>query len=322
VSAPPVFVVGCGRSGTTLLRLMLDAHPDLAIPPESHFLSRFGKNLGRYGSAGHVDAERLASDIVRTKTFQAWGVPGAQVMTRVRGLAAPTFAGVVDAVYMAYADAHGAPRWGDKTPRYVLDIPLFDRLLPGSRFVHIIRDGRDVAMSLRTVRFGPNEPMSAAAFWERRVRAGRRDGSELGMARYHEVRYERLVEDPERELRAICSFLELAWNPAMLAYPDRVADALPDDRRSQHRHEDRAPTAGLRDWRTEMPPVDVAAFEAVAGDLLDELGYGRGAPSPGVALRAEVALHRARWLARRAAWSVRARTARVPGRTGGPDEET
>ena len=317
---PPVFVVGCGRSGTTLLRLMLDAHPDLAIPPESHFLSRFGHNLGRYGTAGHVDAERLASDIVRTKTFQAWGVPGAEVMPRVHALAAPTFAGVVDAVYMAYADAHGAARWGDKTPRYVLDIPLFDRLFPGSRFVHIIRDGRDVAMSLRTVRFGPNEPMSAAAFWERRVRAGRRDGDALGTARYHEVRYEQLVEDPERELRTICSFLELSWNPAMLDYPERVAGALPDDRRSQHRHEDRPPTKGLRDWRTEMPAADVAAFEAVAGDLLDELGYERGAPPPVASLRAKVAMHRARALARRVAWSVRARTPAGRGRESGSDD--
>jgi len=321
MGAPPVFVVGCGRSGTTLLRLMLDAHPDLAIPPESHFLSRFGHNLGRYGSAGHVDAERLASDIVRTKTFQAWGVSGAEVMPRVHALTAPTFAGVVDAVYMVYADAHGATRWGDKTPRYVLDIPLFDLLFPGSRFVHIIRDGRDVATSLRTVRFGPNEPMSAAAFWERRVRAGRRDGGALGAARYHEVRYERLVEDAEGELRAICSFLELPWNPAVLDYPERVAQALPDDRRSQHRHEDRPPTKGLRDWRTEMPVADVAAFEAVAGDLLDELGYERGAPPPGASLRAKVALHLARALARRAAWSVRARTGR-DARAGGSDEET
>jgi hypothetical protein len=300
---------------------MLDAHPDLAIPPESHFLSRFGHNLARYGSERRVDAEHLASDIVRTKTFQAWDVPAAEVMTRVRGLAAPTFAGVVDAVYMAYADPRGATRWGDKTPRYVLDIPLFDRLFPGSRFVHLIRDGRDVAMSLRSVRSGPDEPMWPAAFWERRVRAGRRDGGALGPTRYREVRYERLVEDPERELRAICSFLDLGWTPAMLDYPNRVVQALPDDVRSRHRHEDRPPTKGLRDWRTEMPAADVAAFEAVAGDLLDELGYEPGAPPPGASLKARVALYHARSLARRVAWTVRARAVRTRDHPDGPDEE-
>ncbi len=305
----PVFVVGCGRSGTTLLRLMLDAHPLLAIPPESHFLSRFGHNLGRYEApGGGVDAERLASDILRTKNFQAWRVPEADVHARIAALgSSPSFADVVDAVYMAYAETRGAIRWGDKTPRYVLDIPLFDRLFPGSKFVHIIRDGRDVAMSLRTVRFGPNEPMSAAGFWDRRVRAGRESGRTLGPARYHEVRYERLVEDADAELRGICDFLDLPWDETMLNYHSRVSEALPDDRRSQHQHEDRPPTKGLRDWRTQMQADDVAAFEVIAGALLDELGYERGAPSPRAGLRMKAAMHRVRSGVRRVAWGIRKR---------------
>ena len=307
-----MFVVGCGRSGTTLLRLMLDAHPDLAIPPESHFLSRFGHAIDRYAAAGGgVDPERLAADIMRTKTFAAWKVPDEDVLERVRSLAAPaSFADVIDAVYTAYVQPRGASRWGDKTPRYVLDIPLFDRLFPGSRFVHIVRDGRDVAMSLRSVRFGPNDPMSAAGFWARRVRAGRRDGGRLGPQRYSEIRYEALVADPERELRAICEVIDLPWDAAMLEYHRGVDEALPDDRRSQHRHEDRPPTAGLRDWRTEMPAADVAAFEAVAGDLLDELGYERGAPPPDSALRARAAWHVASGRVKRRLWGARRRRRR------------
>ena len=307
-----MFVVGCGRSGTTLLRLMLDAHPDLAIPPESHFLSRFGHAIDRYrAAAGGVDPDRLAGDILRTRTFAAWEVPEAEVRTRVAALPRPaSFADVVDAVYRAYAEPRDASRWGDKTPRYVLDLPLFDRLFPGSRFVHILRDGRDVATSLRTVRFGPNDPMGAAAFWERRVRAGRRDGARLGSARYTEVRYEELVRDPETQLRAVCAAIDLSWDPAMLEYHRRVDEALPDDRRSQHRNEDRPPTPGLRDWRTEMSDDDVAAFEAVAGDLLDELGYPRGAPLPGPALRARAAWHVTSGRVRRRLWRVGRRARR------------
>jgi hypothetical protein len=286
---------------------MLDAHPDLAIPPESHFLSRFGRAIDRYAApGGGVDAERLAGDVLQTKTFAAWDVSGDDVLARVHALAAPaSFADVIEAVYTCYAEPRGARRWGDKTPRYVLDIPLFDGLFPGARFVHIVRDGRDVAMSLRSVRFGPNDPMGAAGFWARRVRAGRRDGGRLGAERYAEVRYEALIADPEHELRAICEVLDLRWDPAMLEYHRGVDEALPDDRRSQHRHEDRPPTAGLRDWRTEMSADDVAAFEAVAGDLLDELGYGRGAPAPGPVLRARAAWHQTSGRVRRRMWSVR-----------------
>jgi sulfotransferase family protein len=308
-----VFVVGCGRSGTTLLRLMLDAHPDLAIPPESHFLSRFGHAVDRYRApGGGVDPERLAGDILRTKNFAAWGVPEYDVRSRVRSLSSPaSFADVIDAVYTAYAEPRGASRWGDKTPRYVMDIPLFDRLIPGSRFVHIVRDGRDVAMSLRSVRFGPNDPMGAAGFWARRVRAGRRDGGRLGAGRYAETRYEALIADPERELRAICGVLDLPWDRAMLDYHRGVDAALPEDRRPQHRHEDRPPTAGLRDWRTQMPPAEVAAFEAVAGDLLDELGYERGAPPPGPGLRVKAAWHVASGRVKRRLWGARRRSGRI-----------
>ena len=307
-----MFVVGCSRSGTTLLRLMLDAHPDLAIPPESHFLSRFGHAIDRYAAPnGGVDPDHLAGDILRTRTFAAWGVPEAEVRTRVGALAAPvSFADVVDAVYTAYAEPRGASRWGDKTPRYVLDIPLFDRLFAGARFVHIVRDGRDVAMSLRGVRFGPNDPMSAAGFWARRVRAGRADGARLGPDRYAEVRYEALIADPERTLRAVCDVIDLPWNAAMLDYHRGVDEALPEDRRSQHRHEGRPPTAGLRDWRTQMPPAEVAAFEAVAGDLLDQLGYERGAAPPDPALRARAAWHVASGRVRRRVWGARRRRRR------------
>ena len=307
-----MFVVGCGRSGTTLLRLMLDAHPDLAIPPESHFLSRFGRSIDRYAAPdGGVDPQTLAGDILRTKNFAAWGVPEVDVRSRVRSLPRPaSFGDVVDAVYTAYAEPRGASRWGDKTPRYVLDIPLFDWLFPGSRFVHIVRDGRDVSMSLRTVRFGPNDPMSAAGFWARRVRAGRRDGGSLGAGRYAEVRYEAVIADPERELRAICDVIDLPWDPGMLEYHRGVDEALPDDRRSQHRHEDRPPTAGLRDWRTQMASTEVAAFEAVAGDLLDELGYERGAPPPGPALRTRAAWHVASGRMKRRLWGARRRARR------------
>src|SRR6266571_7436570 len=96
--APMPFIVGTGRSGTTLLRLMLDAHPDLAIPPESHFLSRLGHNLVSYRRSGHLDVKGLVTDILRTKTFQLWGVDDDQVWKRVGILVdGASFADVIDA---------------------------------------------------------------------------------------------------------------------------------------------------------------------------------------------------------------------------------
>src|SRR5881409_2483482 len=200
----PLFVLGCPRSGTTLLRLMLDSHPRLAIPPESHFLPKLARRFG----SGPVGAEEVAREIVATQMFAAWGLDRDAAVERATGT---TFAEVVGSIYLAYAEAHGKPRWGDKTPAYVLEMPLLARTFEGSRFVHLIRDGRDVALSLRSVRFGPNDPMGAAAFWERRVRTGMHDGTVLGPERYREIRYGSLVAEPEKELRELSPWLDLEF---------------------------------------------------------------------------------------------------------------
>jgi len=270
-----------------LLRLMLDSHPSFAIPPESHFIPKLARAYGM----GAVDSGAVAREVVATQTFAAWGLDPRAVL---EGASGSTLGEVVASIFVAYAEAHGKSRWGDKTPAYVLEMPVLSRLFDGSRFVHIIRDGRDVALSLRSVRFGPNDPMGAAAFWERRVRTGMHDGTVLGPERYREIRYESLIAEPEKELRELAPWLDLEYSPAMLGYPEHVDEALRDHRRVQHEHESKPPAAGVRDWRTQMSSEDVAAFEAVAGDLLDELGYERGASRPGAGLRARAALVRAR----------------------------
>ena len=120
--------------------------------------------------------------------------------------------------------------------------------------------------------------------WRRSVLHGRRDGERLGPGRYREVRYEELVADPERVLRELCGFLELEWDDGVLHHHERAADVIAATRfPDAHARLLLPPTPGLRDWRREMAAADVARFEAVAGGLLDELGYGRVRRPPSVA---------------------------------------
>src|SRR4051794_27962840 len=127
------FVVGCSRSGTTLLRALLDAHPLLAVPPESHFA--VAPRLRRLG---------------RDPWFRLWGIEPPDL----RGL---DVADAVRAVFAAYAAAQGKPRYADKTPHYVSHLPLLAERFPEARFVHVVRDGRDVALSLLEVPWGPDD---------------------------------------------------------------------------------------------------------------------------------------------------------------------
>jgi len=237
------FVVGCSRSGTTLLRALLDAHPLLAVPPESHFAV--------------LPRLRLRRD----PWFRLWDIDPPDL----RGLGV---ADAVRAVFAAYAAAHGKPRYADKTPHYVSHLPLLADRFPEARFVHVVRDGRDVALSLLEVPWGPDDLEGAALHWRRRVLEGRAAG--LGPARYRELRYEALVADPERELRGLAAWLELPYDPAMLD-PARRPVAMPYP--EHHHRVALAPTPGLRDWRREMSAADAARFQAVAGDALAELGY-------------------------------------------------
>ena len=266
----PLILLGVSRSGTTLLRVILDRSPGIAIPDESFFVPLLAR---RHGKA--VDAERFLDDVARIPAVRDWGVSVADVAARTRpGM--PT-GDAIAAIYEAYAEQEGKPRWGDKTPMYMRHLTLLEKLFPDAQYVHLIRDGRDAAASFLEMPEGtftrtwahPTTPTQFACLWRREVGDARALGVRVGRARYLEVRYESLVADPEHAVRAICSFAALPFEPAMLEYAGAVdVSAKPHQQRLLA-----PPTTGVRSWREDLSEKDVARFEAVAGELLAELGY-------------------------------------------------
>ncbi len=191
----------------------------------------------------------------------------------------------IAAIFEAYAEAAGKPRWGDKTPMYMRHLELLDRLFAGAQYVHLVRDGRDAALSFLQMPEGtftrtwahPATPEQFACLWRREVADARSLGRRVGASRYHEVRYEDLVAEPEATVRAICAFAAIPFEPAMLDYTGAVdVSAKPHQQRLLA-----PPTSGVRSWREDMPSDGIAAFESVAGDLLSELGYEVGSSSSG-----------------------------------------
>ncbi len=284
---PAPFVVGLTRSGTTLLRMMLDAHPLLAVPPETHFVPDLIK-----AARAEAGTDGMLAAMTANRTWEDFGIGEEEIRGRLDAVAAGDAAGAVRAFFEAYAEGQGKPRWGDKTPAYMLSIQRIGRTLPESRFIHLIRDGRDVALSqtARALNEQPPPPEQAAR-WVKRVRKAREQASALKGPRYVETRYEDLVRDPEATLRRICEFVDLPWDEAMLSYHERAAERLTEmagtlraegthaEQEAGYRIANHAPTtkppdpAKLDKWRREMAPEDVAAYEAVAGGLLEELGY-------------------------------------------------
>jgi Sulfotransferase family len=288
MTPPFPFFVGCGRSGTTLLRAMIDSHPDVAVPDEVAFIIRYRRphRALQYGWPRRFDAAACTDLIVADSSFRRWPVSEAEARAALADPPPSSFADTVRRLYALVAASQGKARYADKTPIHVLYLPRLARLFPEARFVHLIRDGRDVALSYESVAWGPATVPEAAIRWRRSVRRGRRDGRRLGPDRYREIRYENLVADPERVLREVCSFLRLDWDDSMLRYHVR-ADAVIAATRFPVAHQRLLlpPQPGLRDWRTEMAPDDVERFEAIAGELLDELGYGCAGGRPSVPRR-------------------------------------
>jgi Sulfotransferase family len=286
---PPVpFVVGMNRSGTTLLRMMLDAHPELAIPPETHFVPDLIKAC-REPDAMPEDA------LAAMKKHREWGdfdLSDEEMLGRLRALPKLRPGPATRAFYAIYTEQQRKPRWGEKTPTYVQKMKLIQRALPEVRFVHVIRDGRDVALSVldRTVR--ELTAADVARRWKKKITKARADAPAI--RHYKEVRYEDMILDTEQVLRDVCEFIELPWDDAVLHYHERsperlqeMARVLPGDGRAQelsverrmatHAMTTKPPSAErVARWRTQMSPEQRAEFEAEAGDLLEQLGYPTG----------------------------------------------
>jgi Sulfotransferase family len=271
------FIVGSARSGTTLLRMMLNAHPEVAVPPESRFVVELY-------SSDEVHLDDFLSRLENHRRWISWDTPIEDVRAQLAGMTTVSYREAIEAAFMAFAQNRNKKRYGDKTPRYIEHLPLLARLWPEARFVHLVRDGREVALSYADVPFGPNTVAKAAALWSQRVALGMKQGRPLGPERYLEMRYERLLENPREEIEGLCTFLDLDFDPAMLDHSEQARSEVLDRARLYNPHVTRAITK-TRSWDEQMPRSQVEVFEAIAGDTLSELGYERRFMAPSLGAR-------------------------------------
>lgn len=271
----PFFIVGFQRSGTTLLRLMLDSHPEIAIPLDTVGLwARYDHRLDQYNFLREpADRRRLIADLLSEERIRLWEVPLAVdvVLGRCTTEGLP---GIIEGFYRSYAAAKGKRFWGDKDPGNMTRIALLDRWFPRSRIIHIVRDGRDACLSHLTQEFGFSDILECAECWREQVWWVRQMGQLLGAPRYLEVRYEDLLAEPERKLREICDLLDVKYSPQMLRYHEHVEQSIPASKRHLWALIDRPPqrdNAGR--WKREMSSGLRLAFEKRAGSVLQELGY-------------------------------------------------
>ena len=280
------FIVGVPRSGTTLLRMMLDAHSQIAIPPETHFIPKVVEACR--GSA-RDQSEIFIRTVLSSRRWKDFCLSSDSFRERIESLKDFEISAALRTFYKLYAERFGKSRWGDKTPNYLADMRLISEVLPEANFIHVIRDGRDVALSVKDLWFGPRSIDAAAEAWVSGIQSARKQAARL--ANYVEIRYEDLVRDSENVSKRICEFIDLPWEPGILKYheyagerlseisreirsPDGELLATADERLIIHAWASKPPEASrICRWKNEMSTTDRKSFEKKAGALLLEFGY-------------------------------------------------
>ena len=283
ISTSPIFIVGCDRSGTTLLRQMLNQSPVLYITPETEFLAAAQKNAAEYADFSQPHQRyffirdlQTNRATAKTFTFPVLGLTVTEAEQAIAQVVPTDFAGAAQALFQAAAGKKNKQRWGDKTPHQVRDIALLAQTFPNALFVHTIRDGRDVAMSMRKAGWLNGNILRIARYWQQQVEAGIKAGKSLPESnqRYYEVYYEQLIQHPEATLKDLCAWLHLEYTPQMLEYYRNADDHLqPEHLNLFQLNQKPIDPSRAYAWKSKLAKQDVADFESIAGNLLEILGY-------------------------------------------------
>ena len=269
----PFFILGAQRSGTTMLRLMLNTHSNLAVPHETGFIVPFYQKLSNYMPlSDNSNLERIVSDIGNSKHV----IKGKHIKNRQRLLSmqVESYADLVDAIMMQCAQEAGKQRWGDKTPSYTTDLDILWRLFPGCKFIHLVRDGRDVLLSQRKLSWGSKNTVRLAEDWRWKTTLCHKVGSVLPAGCFLEIRYEDLITNTEEKLRTICEFLGEPFEKSLLEYHVNAKSSVPSASLQWHENSIRPPDPDkLYAWKSKLSIADRVIFEQVAGPTLELFNY-------------------------------------------------
>ncbi len=291
---PFAFVVGSGRSGTTLLRAMLDSHPEMAIPGETYLVEQLLRRSDQFLGEGLFQRSAFERELFADSRFWNFYVSETDVRDGLDRDQPTCLTDAIRSVYRTHALLAGKSRWADKTPNYAGCVLALADAFDEAVFIHLHRDPREVVNSYRKVQWRRYSIGFAAAHWRVNVEGSERGGS-LGSDRFLRVGYRELVNDREATLRAVSDFVGLDFRPEMLDFNDGRVAKIESSASVAHQNLTRANPI-QSSWSEELTPRQVYRIEAIAGRHLVDLGYEP--VSKGSALWwVSAAMERAFWLA-------------------------
>ncbi|NET33459.1 MAG: sulfotransferase [Cyanothece sp. SIO1E1] len=283
-SLSPVFIVSSGRSGTTLLRGILNASNQIFIPHESHFIGSCYQFYHQKNNFDKYDYRQLIKFFKRTSQKYGWGMKTGYLLSQLNKHAPQTFADVNSIIYQAGLTLAGAEnlQWGIKSPVLIASVNQIYKVFPAAKIIHIVRDGRDVSLSYQqvhrnhTARFGPGGIVSGALYW---IDGLRRIEAVGGPKQLYELRYEDLLTQPKDELEKLCAFLDIAYRPSMHQSYHRSEKnrnlVLETHQTTIHSKVNKGiDSKNKNKFLVDMSHFDLFIFELLAAPYLEKYGYG------------------------------------------------
>ena len=274
----PFFIIGCGRSGNTLLRSMLCAGGKVVIPPESYVIPRVIRRFSVYAYLPwDIVASIVVSEFESYKEFYTWGINLANAHQKARSLPVSrrNLANIIDIVYKEYELQLGKTnlRWGDKTPINTIYVDKILKVFPTAQYIHIVRDPRDVVCSYVNAGLYKSHA-EAAQFWNLCVDKSAWLSNKLEQNQFYQLRYEDLVTRPECVLKPLCKFLGVGYKDEMLEYWKITNDLGDVDVHSHHKNVSRPiSTESVGKWKNILDRVKQQEVERIIGDRIKHYGY-------------------------------------------------
>ena len=267
-----IIILGSPRSGTSLLSRMINAHPSIGVPQESHVYNQFFDLRHLYGPLTERENQvRLLNDICSFGFVRHWS-PAPVVSDAINRISGPGFGAVFDALMVSWAVLQGNSGWGEKTPHHINYVDPLLASFPDAKIVHIVRDPRDACMSMIRARFGPKNPFAAAAEW-----CGYLEKIRRIMARYPEIdtvsiRYEDLLADPTGTLQRVCRIIGIEYAESMLRFYEEK-NLYDTDHVNRINLQQPIIKENAGKWRVDTDVKSIKLIERIATPCMLEYGY-------------------------------------------------
>lgn len=266
----PFFIVGVQRSGTTLLRLLLNAHSEIAIPEEASFLKPILKRSWVNREIRGEKKQKLVSYLRENEQFQLWNFDKKDILNAISEKNSITVKELMEIIYSSYAQHEQKKKWGDKSLFFGSMELLYD-LFPKAKFIHIVRDGRDVFYSWRKMDPSKSHPAVMALDWKIKHRLVERSLRKIPKDKIHLIRYEDLVQKPEFHLKQICEFLKIDFEQSMIDFH------LSSNKYIGKHHSELIFKAidnkNTDKWKRKLTKKEQLIYQAMAGHSLIDYNY-------------------------------------------------